>query len=235
MMTASKFDCPHWFKLDRYDGTVRLDFEGWRTQIGTRIFLDGLLAAGRLDEFDQHFAEIKESPFMDIDFGVNYASGKAAYPTTFGVAEAMVDTLTPLAPHRYANCDQMLSDIDQNPFAMYAHLTIDFNASKTKIVTDFNTWLEAAIEKNREQFPRKSSTGITKAVIKSWHDHQILPYHDLWLWHQRQGHKMPSHTMLSIWLFSKTDGGKDKVRDTISKAEFAFQQSTLRQLSLAAE
>lgn len=235
MMTASKFDCPSWFKLDRYGRTGDLDFEGWHTQIGTRICLAGWLAAGKTEEFDKYFAVIAETPFMDIGFEANYPSGEAAYPTTFGVAEAMVDTLKPLAPHRKTNCDQMLSDIGQDSFAMHAHLTIDFNASETEIKTDFDVWLKSAIAKNREQFPRSRDASMTANVIKSWHTHQILPYQDLWLWHQRQGREMPAHPMLLKWLFPKTYDGKDKVRDTIAKAKFAFQLATLRQLSLAAE
>jgi hypothetical protein len=233
-MAESKFDLPSWFDLNRYMATGRLDFDGWRIQIGNRIYLDRLLAADMTDQFDLHFAEIKESPFMDIGFEDNYASRKAAYPLTFGMANAMVNTLAPLAPHREADCDQALSEAGQVSFAMHAHLTIDFNASETEIINDFKAWLTSAAAKNRTQFPRNRDAGITKAVIKSWHDHQILPYEDLRLWHLRQHIEMPSQTILAHWLFSTTYAGKDKARDMIAKALSAYQLTTLRQLFLAA-
>ncbi len=231
MMTASIFDSPHWFKLAHYDGTSLLDFEGWRSQIGTRVFLAGLLDMGMKEQFDVHFAQIASSPFMDIDFGDNYVSNKATYPLTFGVAEEIVNTLKPHAPHRKTNCDQMLSEIGQDSFAMQGHLTIDLYASKRQIIKNFEAWLEIAMEK----IPRERNPGITIAVTKSWHDHQILPYQDLWLWHRRKKIDLPSHPILTVWLFPKTEHGNDKVRDTIKKAVSAFTLTTLRQLAIAAE
>lgn len=235
-MSVSKFACPDWFDIHRYDGCSRLDFEGWRNQIGTRIFLAGLLAVNEQEQFDLHFAEIKDSPFTDIDVADNHVSSKAVYPLTFGVADTMVSALKPLSPHRRDGCDETLSNDGQEAFAMHAHLTIDFNASETEIINDFKAWLVTALAANRTQFPRGGrNAGITASMIGSWHYHQILPYEDLRLWYLRQGNKLPSATILAHWLFPDSDAGKDKVRDTISKAGSAFQLTTLRQLTIVAK
>ncbi|MGZ3236854.1 MAG: DUF6387 family protein [Burkholderiaceae bacterium] len=240
-MNESIFDHPPWFDIGRYAATDRLDFEGWRTQIGNRIFLNLLLNTSREEEFDQYFSEIKAGPFMDLGFEANFSSGKATYPLTFGVANTMVAALVPHSPDRKMNCDEMLSEIGEDSFAMHAHLTIDFNASETEIIDDFKAWLALAIEKNRKQFPRKREAPISDAVIKSWHDHQILPYEDLRLWHMRKGSDLPGHKILAHWLFSETDSARagkgidNKVRDTITKASSAFKLATLQQLYIAAE
>jgi|GEM_PF-942850 len=225
-MSASIFACPDWFDIRRYARTAALDFEGWQNQIGSRIFLAGLLAANKQEEFDLHFAEIKDSPFTYIDVIYDHASSNAVYPLTFGVADTMVAALKPLSPHRRDDCDKILSNDGQKSFAMQAHLTIDFNASETEIINDFKAWLGPAAAANRTQFPRDRNAGITSAMIGSWNEHQILPYEDLRLWHRRQGLAMPSGTILVHWLFPDSDAGKDKARDTISKAESAFQLTT---------
>jgi hypothetical protein len=233
-MTASKYSTPKWFGLKRYAATAGLNFEGWSSQIGNRIYLHGLLATDQFEKFDEQFANVQTNPFFDLGFKPSFASAKAAYPLTFGVAESMLDVLRPLSPQRATSCDQKLSEVEQNPFVMQGHLTIDLNASKDEILADFKEWLETELRKNRERFPRPREAGITQAVIESWHDHQILPYQDLILWHKRHNTDMPSQSIIVEWLFPGTEFTSDRVRDTRSKAEKAFQLNTLRQLNLAA-
>lgn len=233
---------PSWFDQHRYAATERLDFEGWRTQIGTRIFLAGLLESNKkvpsaelLEQFDQHFSDIQSSPFMDIGVADNYASDKAVYPLTFGVANTIVATLTPLSPHRKESCDQKLLEEEQESFAMHAHVTIDLNASKSEIIDDFKELLTVALAENRQRFPRSREPGITPAVTQTWGDHQVLPYQDLLLWHLRQGLTMPNDTAMAAWIFHDSDGlgGKEKARGTREKAASIFSLTTLRQLTLA--
>jgi hypothetical protein len=234
MAMSSLHSPPTWFSLDHYQNADRLDFEGWRIQIGNRIYLDGLARLDTKDQFDQCFKNIIESPFFDFGFADVNISSKAVYPLTFGVANAMVSTLALLNPDRKDSCDQRLRDDGQESFAMHAHLTIDFNASKAKIIKDFEAWLVPSLETHRKQFPRDREAGMTKAVCKSWHEHKILPYQDLKLWFQSKGLPLPSDTILADWLYPDGDADKDKARTTREKAESAYNLTTLRQLSLAA-
>lgn len=226
---------PSWFNLERYQGTNLLDFEGWHTQIGNRIFLGGLVTLDTMEKFNLNFNEIIESPFFDLGFTDVNISAKAVYPLSFGVANTMVTTLAPLSPDRKDSCDQKLRDDGQESFAMHAHLTIDLNASKATIIKDFEAWLTPVLAAHRLQFPRDREAGITQAVYKSWHEHQILPYQDLMLWYRSKDLPPPSDTTMACWLYPNTNGDKDKARATREKAVSVFTLSTFRQLSLTAE
>ena len=227
-------DPPAWFNIANYDETNTLDFEGWRTQVGSRIILAGLLSAKLNDQFDIYFGEIQNAPFMDIGFDAKYVSDRAVYPLTYGVANAIVESLAPHNPNPNDICDQKLQAYGQEGFVLSAHLTVDLDGSKEDLIKDFKAWLDPAVAEYRQRFPRPREPGITQSVIRSWHDFQILSYQDLWLWHRRQGVPMPSDTVMANWLFSVRDGGdKNKARATKLNAKLVFTRSTLRQLAIA--
>jgi hypothetical protein len=244
-MTASFLLPPEWFDIQKYEQKNNpLDFEGWRTQIGTRVALAGWLSAGMHEEFDRHFGEIQQGPFFDIGFSDSYACDKAAYPLTWGKTVAIYKSLGPLNLTRNDNCDQQLQANGNDEFASHMHLTIDLNASKTEINKQLKPLLESAKSAHKAKLkpllPPSSakskssrSPGITAAVIESWRDHQILPYQDLWLWHQRQGLEMPDDTSMAGWLFAESDGDKNKVVTIREKIADVFVLATLRKLSFA--
>ncbi len=225
---------PSWFKLENYTKSDLLDYERWRAQIGSRVYLAALLASDQLTVFDEKFLDICTTPFFELDFDALYGSSKAVYSLTYGVAKSIVDTLESLSPARLTSCDVRLAEDNQTSFAMHRHITVDLHASKSEILRDFKKYLEDALEENRIQFERKREAGITQSLLQGWHEHQVLAYQDLFLWHQRHQKSMPSETKLSDWLFPLGDFGKDKVRDTREKAKSAFTLVTLRQLSFAA-
>lgn len=237
-MTRKVISPPDWFKLSNYDGTDRLDFEGWRTQIGSRIGLKSLLDANATGQFDSLFTEIQTSPFYDIGFSDTYISSKAVYPLTFGVASALVDALESLKPERSVSCDQRLSDAGEAGFGMHAHLTVDLNSAENELIEDFKSWVKGAITENRQRIPRSREPKISKPVIESWHAHKVLPYQDLHLWCLRHEQKMPSDTVVAGWLFADSDddhgGNKDAVREARNKADQIFSLPILRRLSLVA-
>ena len=231
---ASLREPPAWFDVRRYDRTNILDFEGWRTQVGNRIVLAGLLSAKLNDQFDTYFSDIQNAPFTDIGFDNKFVSDRAVYPLTYGVANAIVDSLAPHDPGPNDICDQRLQAYGQEGFVLSAHLTVDLDGSKEDIIKDFNVWLEPALAEYRQRFPRGRGPGISPSAIRSWHDFQILPYQDLFLWHHRYGVRMPSDTVMANWLFSDRAGGdKNKSRSTKITAIKVFNSSTLRQLAIA--
>lgn len=237
-MTRKVISPPDWFKLSNYNGTDRLDFEGWRTQIGSRIGLKAMLDANATDQFDSSFKEIQTSPFYDIGFSDTYKSSNAVYPLTFGVASALVDALESLKPEPSASCDQRLSETGQVGFGMHAHLTVDLNASEMELRKAFKNWVKGAITENRQRTARSSGAGISKSVIDGWCTHKILPYQDLFLWCLRYEQKMPSDSVVADWLFADSiddhGGDKDTVREARNKAEQVFSLPVLRRLSLVA-
>lgn len=224
--------CPVWYDQTRYRRTKTLDFEGWRTQIGNRVFLQGLLSSGQSDQFDLHFSEIQSTPFMDLGFADSYRSENAVYPLTFGVAEAIISALSASTPNRTDSCDLRLLEHEDQGFGMHAHFTIDLNASETEIIRDFKALLTATLSENRIRYPRERSPGISLSVIGSWAEFGILPYQDLLLWHRRQNAIMPSDTDVADWLFPDGDGDKDKAKSTREKAQLVFSLNTLRQLAI---
>jgi hypothetical protein len=232
-LRTSVQDPPDWFDLDKYAATDTLDFEGWRAQVFTRISLEGLLSANLTDEFDLYFGQIQNAPFMDIGFDINYVSDKTVYPLTYGVANAIVDSLSPNNPNPNDNCDQKLRDYGQDGFVISAHLTVDLDGSKEEIIQNFQSWLEPALAEYRTLYPRAREPGITQPVIRSWHDYQVLPYQDLKLWYRRQNIKMPSDTVIATWLFAEQEGDKNKALETRNKAAETFSRSTLRLLAIA--
>jgi len=228
-------NAPEWFDLNNYADSNLLDFEAWRIQIGNRIALQGFIDAGEIDQFNLHFNEIRNSPFFDIGFSTNYPSNLAVHSLTYGVAHTIVKTLEPLSLSPRDSCDQKLSDNAQDSFAMHAHLTVDLNASKSKINEDFIVWLNQVLAVNRTTYPREREAGITQHVIDSWNHYQILPYQDLLLWFTSNAQTKPSDTEMANWLFPEGNGDKDKVRETGNKAKQAFMLSIIRQLSVASE
>jgi hypothetical protein len=256
-MTVPYQPPPEWFDIQKYELKEEnlLDFEGWRTQIGTRVALAGWLASGMPEEFDRHFGEIQQAPFFDIGFSDSYAFNEAAYPLTWGKTVALYKSLEPLNLTRSDNCDQQLQANGNDELASHMHLTIDLNASETEVISQLKPLLESAksayMEKLKSLRPpvvRKSRSsqsahakkedasrlaGITTTVIKSWKKHQILPYEDLRLWHQRWELEMPTLTLMADWLFGEKDGNNYTVTASSNKAEEAFTLVTLRKLSFA--
>lgn len=235
-MARKVISTPDWFNLRNYNGTDRLDFEGWRTQIGNRIGLKSMLDTNATDRFDSLFKEIQTSPFYDIGFSDTYVSSNAVYPLTFGVASALVDALESLKPEPSASCDQSLSEAKQVGFGMHAHLTVDLNASEKELLKGFERWMKGAITENRLRIPRSRESRISPDVINSWHKNRVLPYRDLYLWHLRQKQEMPSDTVVADWLFPDSvdeyGGDKEAVRNSRLKSEQTFSLSILRRLNL---
>ncbi|HZG22374.1 MAG TPA: DUF6387 family protein [Herbaspirillum sp.] len=231
--------CPSWFHLERYSRTKSLDFDGWKTQIGNRIYLEGLIASEQYELFDLHFAEISAGPFHDIGFDANYAAPSSVYPLTIAktvtILEALIGNMEKDEVDRHTQCDEKLTDIGADGFSMQRHVTIDLRASESKIRRDFEKYLTAEIQANRQRFERKREAEITETVLASWSRQRILPYQDLILWFRRRGEKRPSDQVLSTWLYPDGAGTKDKVREIGDAANFAFTMTTLRQLALAAE
>lgn len=226
LMKNKKF--PSWFTIESYAGTDRLDFLGWKTQLGNRIHQQTLLESGAIDQFDLGFFQAQGSPFYDLGLDANYASDRSVYPLTFGVAQSLIETLPPQLPYQ-ANCnDEYVKSTGKQ--RMLFNFTADLHASEKELIADFSALIKpllANIKKNR-------NPGITPSVIESWSRYQILPYIDLKLWYSRVGEKLPSHTTLAAALFQDGHGDKDTIRSsTIPKAKNALQFYTLRQLSLA--
>lgn len=223
------YDFPDWFSIDAYAATARLDFQGWKQQLGSRIYLKMLLDIGSNEEFDLHFAKTSESPFFDLGFDVNYAADRAVYALTYGAVSSLLQPLPP-GIHAHANCDEAYEKATNSPSGMYLHLTVDLHASEAEIMSDFRSLIGPALA--RTKTGRKA--GITQKVIESWHQFQILPYLDLHLWSIRHGTKLPSHTALAVELFPEGREDKDTIRNsTIPKALMALKMPTLRQLALA--
>jgi len=82
--------CPPWFQLERYKQTTLLDFEGWKTQIGNRIYLQALISSEQVEVFDTQFAEIAEGPFHDLGFSPIPLALDSIYPLTIKRAQEII-------------------------------------------------------------------------------------------------------------------------------------------------
>lgn len=236
-MATKKVPPPAWFKIEAYARTEALDFEGWRTQLGNRTALKDFVGEERaLWFFDERFKKLQEAPFYDIELDLTFPL-KAAYPMTFGqlkLLDSRIDDNTGF----YESCDDALTKAAPSLSHMQAHITVDLNASITQLKADFVALVKPMLEKKREAHPQGRGAGITKTVLKSWHEHKILPYIDLWLWYQRQGEEMPSQGTLSRWLYKeglgdKVPGDNWMIRQAEEKAMEALESNTLWRLALA--
>ena len=209
---------PDWFEIDRYSDTDTLDFRGWATQIGTRIYLSMLLKAGKNDVFDDYFEQLKTAPFFDIDFSASFPSDKAVYPLPFGVAKVITDSLSVANCGDKDFCDENLRELHPGIFDRQAHLYVDLRAPKTLLIKQFGDWLKESLIK------RKRGPAITKSVLKTWHrTHPILPYQDLRLWYLRNTGGMLSDGDMSMGLwFGLVDVDGNKIRAIRDWADRAF-------------
>lgn len=226
-------DPPDWFKLEKYSGTQRLDFQGWRQQLESRVFLEGLLKSGSTEAFDRQFDEIKSSPFYDLGYESKFVSKRAVYPLTFGAASSLVYPLAGMGAQRYDPCDETLDMPQDSPPSLHAHLTVDLSASDAQLSDHFKEIIKTIRDRQKQFHPRTRGPAISLAVLKSWHEFKMLPFIDLTLFYNRSAIQLPSHTVLSTWLFLDGKGDKDKMRDTSKKAAEALRFTTVRQLALA--
>lgn len=229
----------NWFDLDNYSRTNELDYEGWSTQLRSRIFLQALLNNNSVDEFDRGFATIQTSPLFDLDHDTRYAARRSVYPITYGAACNLVDQLSDVIPGPFASCVAEIEKSGGVAPPMHAYFTVDLHASKTQIIEHFKELLDTTLERNRQLYPRPREAEITPAVLRSWCDHRILQYIDLDLWRQRNSLPLLSETELGSILYSddsRDDApmGKHKARKAVAKADDALRFTTIRQLSFAA-
>jgi hypothetical protein len=228
-----------WFNLDNYARTDELDYEGWSKQLRSRIFLQTLLNANSLHEFDRDFANIQVCPFFDLDHDINYAAARSVYPITYGAACNLVEQLSNVIPAPFTNCVAEIERTGGTPPPMHAYFTVDLNASETQIINHFKALLAPTLARNRQLYPRPREAEITPAVLKSWDEHRILPCIDLDLWRQRNSLPEFSGTELGAFIFSDDSRinspiEKHKARKAMIKAEEALRLTTIRQLSFAA-
>ena len=234
-MSSVSFAPPDWFVINRYDDLDTLDHVGWATQIGTRIALAGYLEMGALDQFDDHFSQIKVAPFYDIGFVDHYVSNRSVYSLTWSKVQALNAALDMNDLSGSSACDYELAKHGVQDFAAHIHLTADLTASKQQALKDFESQFMEAKALFRAKFADLPNRSISLAIMDSWAAHQILPYQDLSLWSRRSNSPMASDTVMAGWLFQAGAGDKNTVRETRTKAGMAFQLTTMRLLNQAEE
>ena len=244
-----------------------MDFESWATQIGNRFYLGTLLDASKLTaeqlnaaksdsgksgiteaeaeqlvaeslrEFDEHFDQLKASPFYDIGFSASFSSDKAVYPLPFGVAKAITHVLADTGCGNKMPCDEKLQAIHPDIFAAQAHLFVNLQAPKRLIEDHFKAWLNEALPRYRSQFPRVREAVISNSVLETWAvSRPILPYQDLMLWYRRHGKSKPSNTVMSGWFGLLSGANKDTVEEISDGAKRAFTMTCYCELiSLASD
>jgi len=237
-MAKSPATAPAWFQLERYSRTESLDFAAWKIQVENRVHLGALLKSSELhSEFDRLFAEISADPFRNLGFSAAYSAASSVYPHTvkksMTLLAAVCDHLDDSESDVTTPFDEKLSEIGDISFAMHRHIVVDLHASETKIKRDFAAYIDAEIKKNRLQFKRTREAEITEKVLESWSNRKILPYQDLWLWHQRHGRSMSDFDASEL-LFPDGSGDKDTAAESRKKAKLVFTLTTVRQLSMAA-
>lgn len=229
---------PPWFKLELYSRVDVLDFSAWKTQVENRVHLAALLSSPEQhSEFDKQFAQIAKDPLTNLGFKASYSALSSVYPQTIIKSAMMFEALNGHIEQsevdRKTQFDETLAKIGDISFAMHRHITVDLHASETKIKRDFAKYIEMEIKKNRTQFKRTREAEITLRSLQSWNKRRVLPYQDLWLWHQRHGQAM-SDFDASEWIFPDGSGDKDTVAECRKKAKIVFTLTTIRQLSMAA-
>jgi hypothetical protein len=207
---------PRWFKIKNYSGVTSLHFRGWATQIGNRFFLGMLLDVSDFVEFDKHFARLMTDPLVDLGFNASAPSDKTLYSLTFGVAKAITDALSDTDCADNDTCDEKLRSHFPGMFDEQAHLYVNLRAPKLLLKQQFSEWIEQA------GLPRSRGAALTLSKTSTWSGcHPILPYQDLYLWHKRHDHLLPSDSVMAEWL--KLYGGdKDTARATRMEAIQAF-------------
>lgn len=190
-------DLPKWFRLSKYQATLKFSALDWANQLNARLYIQWLLGRknkAHLDDILELFGEIKENPTHHI---LTYSALSAendikhtstiVRPLTCGFAYALgVDIKNSYELNEGGN----LGVADRYSVSKYykehdlfmdslTPVVVDLNCSDVDIKNDFSLYLKqvrtyTGIESKKDH--------ITPRELEKLQDYSILPYMDLMIW-----------------------------------------------------
>ena len=212
-------DLPKWFRLSKYQATLKFSALDWANQLNARLYIQWLLGRNNkahLDDILERFGEIKENPTHHIhtcsalsaENDIKHTS-TIVRPLTCGFAYALgVDIKNSYGLNEGGNLGvagrHSVSKYYKEHDLFMESLTpvvVDLDCSDVDIKNDFSLYLEqvrtyTGIESKKDH--------ITPRELEKLQDYSILPYMDLMIWSELEGRKISDNVILSV-LFNADD------------------------------
>lgn len=222
-----------WFSYDSYSPArlSRLPPQHWLQILDDRLFLERLVLSGDLEGALKLFEALKADPTASLGVSVKsiLARHESDTPSVRLVRVKDVCVMTNVAERLQLDGSQCYDLVvpaeESDGLASRVHVSVNFEATKAQIRSDFNAWLNAV-----SRLRAKATNRHYGSVVREWGSQKYLPYFDLELYANASQARLPPSLMCQLLRVGA--GRPSDMLKTPARSREAFTWETAEALRL---
>ena len=227
----------NWFSLSKYsEGVLPATPAAWVPIIAARAHLLTRLRHGHREQVLGQFEKIKANPAVDLGFdflgsrGTDPLDRPSLRSITMKMLDGMKSNASVMPNEAEATYDRAYSQhLAGGQATRFAHIRIDFAATKAKVKRDFELWLNDVVGVGRV-----TNRPYDNSTITRWVEDKILPYADLHIFAEASRKRIsPSDFLFQLDLPDLTDLPRDSLKTQIRALTEVFNHDTEVALHMA--